>query len=200
MHATVGWTDCFVLHSTGDSSDLPERYRYSTFAFFLPATMRRFDDNEKIQILMQANVTLRTNMLALVGSSFPHPIQTSLVSFMISVRKVEARNSESSIHQIFELRNIPACGAQRAHDLALAFLSLRLGHDLFQRNVGAAKFRARSSYFGIRERHVESSVLRGIDINAQTENCEKNGRLLATNEGFWHSVSGHRYRGAYLYK
>jgi hypothetical protein len=96
---------------------------------------------------------VRTNMSSLVGGRFPHSIQTGLVSFMISVRKVEACDSESSIDQLLELRNVPARGAQRAHDLALAFLSLGLGHDLFERNVGAAEFRAGSSHFGLREGH-----------------------------------------------
>jgi hypothetical protein len=121
--------------------------RYSSFS----ATQRRRQDLLHATLLQYS--TLLTNMLALLGGSFAHTIQTGLVSFMVSVRKVEASNSESSIDELFELRDVPACGAQRANNLALAFLGLGLGHDLFKRNVGAAEFRAGCGYFGVGEGH-----------------------------------------------
>ncbi len=130
---------------------------------FSTAFYRRFvrpnlqDTRAVLEFFSPATITttrsLRTNMLALVGGSFTHAIQAGLVSFMVSVRKVEASDSESSIDKLLKLRNVPACGAQRANNLALTFLSLGLGHDLFKRNVGAAEFRVGSSYFGLRKGH-----------------------------------------------
>jgi hypothetical protein len=70
---------------------------------------------------------------------------------MISVREVKTGNSESSVNELFELRNLPACRAQSADNLALAFFGLRLGHYLLERNVGAAEFRAGSSHSGAGE-------------------------------------------------
>jgi hypothetical protein len=106
-----------------------------------------------INTLYTQLVLVLTNVLALVGGSFTHTIETSLVSLMISVRKVEARDTESSVNEFFELRHLPACGPKSANDLGLAFLRLGLGHDLFEGNVGAAEFRARGTYFGLREGH-----------------------------------------------
>jgi hypothetical protein len=138
-------------------------------------------------------------MLALLGGSFAHAIQTGLVSFMVSVRKVEASDSESSIDKLLELRDVPACGAQRANNLALAFLGLGLGHDLFKSNVGAAEFRAGSGYFGIREGHDvvdedEGEICGQYQSRMKIVRGEKADgrcgvRLLATNA---RNESGHR--------
>lgn len=70
-------------------------------------------------------------MLLLVGRRRTETIQTSLMSFMIPVRKVETSHGQSSVNEAFQLLDLPARWTQRANDFGLTRAHVRFGEDRF---------------------------------------------------------------------
>ena len=92
-------------------------------------------------------------MFARTPDGFAQPIETSLVSFVIAVGKVEARDAETRVNEFFQLVDGPTGGAQRADNLGLARGHVRLAQDGFQRNVASTEFRSQLTHVGLTERH-----------------------------------------------
>ena len=76
------------------------------------------DDNEE-----------RTNMLARVFDGLTETIQASLVSFMITMRKVETSHTKTSVDKFLELWDLPARRAKRTNNLRLTLGRVRLAQN-----------------------------------------------------------------------
>lgn len=81
-------------------------------------------------------------MNTLIAGSLSQPIQTSLMSLMITMRKVESGNTHTSINQLLESWDIPTCRTESADDFGVASLDIGGRRDGVQRYVSTSKFRS----------------------------------------------------------
>lgn len=101
----------------------------------------------------RAGTTLLTDMFLLVGSRGAETFEASLVSFVVAMRKVETRNGQSSINEIFELFHLPASRSKGTHNLGATIGFIRFIKNRLQRNVGTTKLGTRSAKVCITQRH-----------------------------------------------
>jgi hypothetical protein len=102
------------------------------------------------------HIYIRTNKLVLVLGRRTETIQTSLMSFMITVRKVEARDGQTGINQLLEHGHFPTRGSERADNFGLTQRHVGGAQNGFERNVASAEFRAGTSNVGVANRHGSS--------------------------------------------
>ena len=89
-----------------------------------------------------------TDMLLLVGGSFTQTIKAGLVSFMVTMTKVESCNRQTLVDQVLKGWNIPTGRSQGTNNLRLTVRRIGLSQDRFKGDVGSTKFW--SADFGLR--------------------------------------------------
>ena len=92
-------------------------------------------------------------MFARVLDGLTKTIQAGLVSFMVTMRKVETSNAKSSIDELLQLSDFPTGGAEGTHNLGLTLGRVGLAQNRVQGNVGSTKFGSRRSNVGLAKRH-----------------------------------------------
>ena len=111
--------------------------------------------------LTKARQKRLTDVFLLVGRRLTEAIQTSLVSLMVAVRKVEARNGQAGINQLFELFHLPTSWTQRAHNLGATVQHVGLFQNRVEGNVGTAKLGTARSNVGVAQGHDDDGWLVG---------------------------------------
>jgi hypothetical protein len=79
-------------------------------------------------------------MLVSIGSSLTQAVEACLVAFVISVGKVESGNTHTLIDQFLQRWDIPTGRTQSTDNFGLTVAGIRLGHDLFQCDIGSSEF------------------------------------------------------------
>ncbi len=81
-----------------------------------------------------------TDMLISIGRSLTQAVEAFLIAFVSPVGIVESCNTETLIDQFLQNGDIATGRTKNTDNFGLTMGGIRLGHDLFQGNIGSTKF------------------------------------------------------------